>query len=167
LFPGRTRTLADDAATRARVGEALPAHRWAHFACHAVSDLTDPSASHLLLAGGTDRQLTVLDLARLRLEDAELAYLSACATARTGPRLADEAIQLASAFQIAGYRNVVATLWPVVDRLAYQFAVGVYATLATSGAQATATAVHAAAHAGRNLVPGAPSTWAAHVHSGA
>jgi hypothetical protein len=91
-----------------KVVRALPHCRWAHFACHPTNDLTDPSAGSLLLSDHLTRPLTVLDLTRLRLDDAELAFLSACATARTGPRLADEAIQLATAMQLVGYRHFVA-----------------------------------------------------------
>ncbi|WP_216651350.1 CHAT domain-containing protein [Actinomadura litoris] len=36
--------------------------------------------------------------------------------------LADEAIHLAAAFQLAGYRGVIGTLWPVADRPAVRFA---------------------------------------------
>ena len=165
-FPGRTAVLADGAATFAGVAAALPECGWAHFACHAAADLSDPSAGHLVLADHRTRPLTVLDLARLRLDGAELAYLSACSTARTGPRLADEAIHLASAFQLAGYRYVIATLWPVVDRPAVHIATGVYEVLAADGAPAAAYALHRTIRAQRDRTPDRPSAWAAHLHSG-
>jgi hypothetical protein len=155
-------TAAD--ATRERVAAALTDCRWAHFACHATSDPTNPSTSHLLLI---DQPLTVLDLIRLRLDDAELAFLSACATARTAPRLADEAIQLASALQLAGYRHVIATLWAIDDRNAVRTATDVYTALAVEGASAAAQALHLAIRRRRNLNPDRPSIWGAHIHSGA
>jgi CHAT domain-containing protein len=117
-FPDRVTTLVGPEATHDAVLAALPAARWAHFACHGFSDLTNPSASHLLLTDHRQRPLTVVDVARLRLDDADLAFLSACSTARPGGRLADEAIHLASAFQLAGYRHMVGTLWPIGDPLA-------------------------------------------------
>ncbi len=149
------------------VMRALPLCRWAHFACHATNDLTDPSAGSLLLCDHPTRPLTVLDLTRLRLDDAELAFLSACATARTGPRLADEAIQLAAAMQLVGYRHVVALLWPIADRPAVRIAGDIYAVLAARGAASTAEAVHEAVLRCRERTPDRPSAWAAHIHSGA
>ena len=101
-FPGRVTVLTGPQATHDTVLAALPAGRWAHFACHGASDLSNPSASCLLLTDHRQRPLTVVDVARLRLDDAGLAFLSACSTARPGGRLADEAIHLASAFQLAG-----------------------------------------------------------------
>ncbi len=59
---------------------------------------------------------------------AELAFLSACETAQPGARLADEAIHLASAFSLAGYRHVIGTLWPVGDQHAVDIADDIYTT---------------------------------------
>ncbi len=143
----------------------LPSHRWAHIACHARADPAHPSESRIELPGG-DR-LSVADVSRLRLDGAELAYLSACATARTGPALADEAIHLASAFQLAGYRQVVATLWPLVDRPAVHAARHVYGATAAGGGAATPHAVRSAALAQRRRWPAHPSVWATTVHAGA
>jgi len=166
LFPGRTETLAEQDATFSAVAETLPTCGWVHFACHAASDLTNPSASHLVLADHGTRPLTVLDLARLRLHDRELAYLSACATARTGPRLADEAVHLAGALQLAGYRHVIATLWPIVDRPAVRITTGVYEALGSGGSAAAAAALHQATRRERDRNPDRPSSWAAHLHHG-
>ncbi|MGO9187484.1 MAG: CHAT domain-containing protein [Streptosporangiaceae bacterium] len=160
--PGNARAEFDS------VRAALLRCQWVHFACHAASYLDDPSASHLLVADYQRRPLTVLDLTRLRLEDAELAFLSSCATARTGPRLADEAIHLAAAFHLAGYRHVIATLWPVGDRPAVQLATAIYTTLATTGtAETAADALHEATRRLRAILPRKPSIWAAHLHNGA
>ncbi|GAA0408015.1 hypothetical protein Acor_80840 [Acrocarpospora corrugata] len=49
---GKVTVLRDAKATRAAVTAALGDHRRAHFACHARSDLDDPSAGHLLLHDG-------------------------------------------------------------------------------------------------------------------
>ena len=87
----------------------------------------------MLLTDHRQRPLTVVDVARLRLDDAGLAFLSACSTARPGGRLADEAIHLASAFQLAGYRHVIATLWPIGDQHAVDIADDIYTTLTTTG----------------------------------
>lgn len=161
-LPGQLNVLEGPQATRDKVLQALPAARWAHFACHAYSDPEDPSASQLLLA---DQPLTVADIANLRLDGARLAYLSACSTGRPGFRLSDEAIHLASAFQLAGYRQVVATLWPIGDQHAADIAAGIYTTLATAPDDA-ARAVHSAIRQFRSRWPNIPSAWASHIHTG-
>ena len=146
--------------------EALPGRQWAHFACHAVSDLDEPSASHLLLSDHLEQPLNVLDLMRLDLTGAELAFLSACATARAAPDLPDEAIQLAAGFQLAGYRHVIATLWPISDAPAVRITRDLYQGLTTAAAD-PAVALHAATRRCRNLSPRRPTAWAAHTHNGA
>lgn len=164
-FPGPVDVLTGSSATHEAVLAALPKARWAHFACHGHSDLADPSSSHLLLADHRTRPLTVADLAGLRMDGAELAFLSACSTARPGARLADEAIHLASAFQLAGYRHVIGTLWPIGDRHAVDIADLVYT--AVTGGGDVAGAVHAATRQMRDRWPDYPSVWASHVHVGA
>ncbi|WP_397351721.1 CHAT domain-containing protein [Nonomuraea gerenzanensis] len=58
-----------------------------------------PSAR--LIGSLHDGTLAIPEISRLRLDRPEHAYLSACSTAHRGRRLADEVIQLASAFQLA------------------------------------------------------------------
>jgi hypothetical protein len=163
---GRVTVLTGPQATHEAVLAALPRARWAHFACHGAADPDDPSASHLLLTDHQQRPLTVADVARLRLDDAELAFLSACSTARPGRRLTDEAIHLASAFQLAGYRHVVGTLWPIDDGAAVAVADDIYAAV-TTGTGDVAGAVHAATRSLRNRWADSPSVWASHIHVGA
>lgn len=156
-------------ATRPAVLSALRRCRRAHFACHAVSDLDDPSAGYLELHDHQEIwRLTVADVAPLRLDRVGLAYLSACSTFQTGVELADESIHLGSAFQLAGYRHVIATLWPTLDSAAERIARMVYGGIAgPTGLAATASALHRATRHERDRAPDAPSIWAAHVHSGA
>ncbi|MEV7412960.1 CHAT domain-containing protein [Streptomyces althioticus] len=108
----------------------------------------------------------------LNLDGAELAYLSACTTGApggtfltTGESLADESIQLASAFLVAGYRHVIATLWPVKDSMAARFAEYFY-TEAVSVGTDPAFALHQAARRIRDSYPSFPSIWASHIHTG-
>ncbi|MFF3373814.1 CHAT domain-containing protein [Streptomyces sp. NPDC002680] len=164
-FPGIVSTLTGAAATHEAVVAVLPEARWAHFVCHGDSDMADPSSSHLLLADHQNHPLTVVDLARLRMDTAELAFLSACSTARPGGRLADEAIHLASAFQLAGYRHVIGTLWPIGDQHAVDIADLVYTAVTTDGD--IAAAVHTATCRMRDRWPDHPSVWASHIHVGA
>jgi CHAT domain-containing protein len=165
-LPGEVSSLVGPKARWETVHAALRDAAWAHFACHAAADMDDPSRSQLLLADHQEHPLTVVDVARLRLDDAELAFLSACSTARPGTRLTDEAIHLASAFQLAGYRHVIGTLWPIDDKAAVAIADDIYTTLATS-TDNVAGAVHAATRRLRNRSAATPSVWASHIHVGA
>ncbi|AWT46486.1 MULTISPECIES: CHAT domain-containing protein [Streptomyces] len=166
LFPG-VRQLVDGGATRDAVLRALPASHVVHFACHGAQDLEDPSRGHLRLHDGI---LDVLELSRLRLGTAELAYLSACQSATGGIALADEAVHLASAFQLAGYRQVIGTLWPIEDAAAADIARDVYTRLRREdGAPATdeaAAALHTAVRRARAAHPREPHLWASHIHLG-
>ncbi|GGM94612.1 hypothetical protein GCM10011609_35120 [Lentzea pudingi] len=161
LVPGATVL---PAATHDAVAEALTRHRIAHFACHSFADLVDPSSSRLEL---TDGPLTVSELSRLQLGHGELAYLSACGTVGIDRRHADEAAHLTAAFQLAGYRAVVGTLWTINDHAAIAVAVGFYRALAHAGINESAAALHASVREQRAKFPAVPTRWAGHVHMGA
>ncbi|GAA2717012.1 MULTISPECIES: CHAT domain-containing protein [Streptomyces] len=167
LFP-EARRLEGAAATVQAVGRALPDHPWVHFSCHGVSELLSPSESGLILHDG---RLTVAAAAAQRPLSPELAVLSACSTSRGGIDLADEAVQLASAFQLAGYRHVIGTLWPVSDALATRLTGEFYAALAEDAAAGraidAALALHHPVRRLRDRYPRAPHLWAAHIHTGA
>jgi hypothetical protein len=161
--------LCDQDATFQAVGEALGRAPWVHFACHARSENDNPSAGRLLLHDHAHRPLTVLDIARARLQNAELAFLSACETARVGERLADESIHVTSAFLLAGYRHVVGTLWQVDDAVAADIARDFYTELTVdtvADADRAAPALHRAVRAARDRYPDLPHLWAAHIHTG-
>jgi CHAT domain-containing protein len=142
------------------VRAALTSHTSAHFACHAVSDPDDPSAGHLLLHDGP---LSVLDVSALDLSGVRLAVLSACETS-LGARIPDEGLHLVSAFQLAGYPQVVGTLWQVNDRVARLVAVDLHERV-TAG-EDVAEALHHAVRRCRERFPKTPSLWAAYLHSG-
>jgi hypothetical protein len=89
-----------------------------HFAGHGYTNGDDPSKSHLCLSNG-DEPLTVGDILKLNLQERSpsLAYLSACSTGHVkDDKFIDESIHLISAFQIAGFRHVIGTLWKVRDK---------------------------------------------------
>jgi CHAT domain-containing protein len=136
----------------------VTAASWAHFACHAHSNPSSPSDSHLLLYDGS-----VTEISRLRPSDAELAYLSSCSTAQGSDRLADEAIHIASAFQLAGYRHVVGALWPVQDTTSAELAEDFYGRIAEGASPAHA--LHAAIRELRDTQPLAASLWAGYLHA--
>ncbi|MFI9202232.1 CHAT domain-containing protein [Streptomyces sp. NPDC053048] len=169
LFPGTT-VLEGAAAGRAAVEARLRDHSYAHFACHTVGDPHGPSAGRLVLHGPAGQWPTVRDLSRLRLPAARLAYLSACDTLRTSPGLADEAVHVVSALQMAGFAHVVGSLWHVDDTVGARIARTVYETLGTGGggldAGRTAWALHRAVRQVREEYPATPSLWACHVHAG-
>ncbi|MFG3098733.1 CHAT domain-containing protein [Streptomyces sp. NPDC048202] len=170
-----TEVVAGARATFAGVMAALPAHPYVHFACHGVSEPDDPSRARLLVHDHQEHPLTVRHISRLELPDARLAVLSACDTARGSERLADEAIHITSAFQIAGYPHAIGTLWPVHDAVAVRVTRILYRGLrgeprteaAELDAERAALALHHAVRECRTAFPGSPSLWAAHVHSGA
>jgi len=150
-------------ATAQRVRAEMTRHAWVHFACHGISDQDEPSSGRLLLHDHEADPLTVQSVARLDLTGARLAYLSACETAHGAARLSDEAVHITSAFLLAGYPQVIGTLWRVNDRIAGQIAEHVYGGL-QGGA---AAALHAAVRECRAAYPETPSLWSAHIHTGA
>ncbi|MFF3137676.1 CHAT domain-containing tetratricopeptide repeat protein [Streptomyces mirabilis] len=166
--------------TKAAVLDRLPTCSIAHFACHGTSHPTDPSQSRLLLHDHDSAPLTVASLAPVRLDHAQLAYLSACRTAAIDTAdLVDEAIHLTSAFQLAGFPHVVGTLWEIDDQTAVTMADACYTRLRTpDGTIDTSRAAWALNQAVRNLRDGhdlpakldrtaVPFLWAAYLHAGA
>jgi len=172
LFGERARLLGEvdgqPPATVADVLKALPQNRWVHFGCHALSNMEAPSSSGLLLEDGRDHLLSVSHLMQMDLENVEMAFLSACATARPAPAVLDEAVHLASAFGVAGYRHVVAALWEISDRSAAYISEHFYGDLAKreNSIAAAADLLHRAVRQLREDLFDRPSQWAAHIHVG-
>lgn len=129
-----------------------------HFACHGYANLSRPSDSHLVLSDGN---LTVARLAEAHSDSTWLAYLSACHSATPSILLDEQPVHIASAFQQAGYRHVIGTLWPIWDdpEPAYRF----YTHLLVTD---PADALHRTVQSFRNDAPEKPSCWAALVHLG-
>ncbi|OAA27407.1 CHAT domain-containing protein [Frankia sp. EI5c] len=152
-------------ATGAAVLDRLASASLAHFACHGTADGTSPSDSLLWVYDHETEPLTVERISRVRPTDAVLAVLSACTTATSAGPLADEAIHIASAFLLAGYPQVVGTLWEVPDRSSLVIMRDFYARLPTS--LDAAGALHEAMKRRRSRRRGHPTLWAAYVHVGA
>jgi tetratricopeptide (TPR) repeat protein/CHAT domain-containing protein len=92
---------------------ALQSHSWVHFACHGILE-EQPFDSWFQLYN--HEHLSVLDLAKTQLHNAEFAFFSAChAAAGDIHGTPDESIHLAAALQFSGFRNVIGTLWAMVD----------------------------------------------------
>ena len=158
-------TLIGQHATRDTVLSRLPDATWVHFACHAIDDPTDPANSRLLIHDHTHNPLSVQQISRLRLDEAEFAYLSACNTAVTTPELADESIHIVSAFQQAGYPHVVGTLWEIDDAVAAELTEIIYMELA-SNASDVGVCTNRATRLVRDRYPRVPTLWASHIHAG-
>ena len=156
--------------TRNTVLAALPSHTVAHFACHSHADWNDPASSRLILRDHHAAPLTVADVSALRL-GGDLAYLSACDTTVTSPRLADEAVHITGAFHLAGYQHVIGTLWPISDAAAGDITKDFYDNITADGktppqTSRSAQALHHAIRRLRARYPQAPTLWAAHTHTG-
>lgn len=167
-----TLVLSGPEATRHRIITELPGYPWAHFACHGAPDMAVPSEGQLVVHDHREHPLTVLDVGNLRMAGAKLAFLSACMTAVAPAQLGDEAIHLAAAFHLAGYPHVIATAWPVWDRIALIFCELFYAEVGRGGDPvaatdaAIATAVHTSVRTLRTRFPNLPSLWAPYIHTG-
>ncbi|KAJ7768883.1 CHAT domain-containing protein [Mycena metata] len=116
--------LEKDMATVDRVQQEMRNSRWVHFACHGVQDMSHPTESALILAGGS--RLTLSKIIQLALPHADLAFLSACQTATGDKSLEEESVHLAAGMLLAGYRGVIATMWTIMDNDAPQVASDVY-----------------------------------------
>ncbi|MGW6647726.1 CHAT domain-containing protein [Streptomyces iakyrus] len=71
--------------------------------------------------------------------------------------------------QLAGYRQVIGTLWPIQDAVAADIAKDVYTHLRRDGDMATAraaAALHRAVRRARAAHPREPHLWASHIHLG-
>ncbi|WP_079001707.1 CHAT domain-containing protein [Streptomyces sp. AS58] len=143
----------------------LPLHQVAHFACHSTVDDESPGESGLVLHDHDRRPFTVADISRLHLADAELAFLSACSTMESGMPLLDESLHITSAFVLAGYRQVIGTLWPIIDFGAAQLTAAFYSALPQDLRRAP-YALHDAVCHMRATFPDQPRLWAAHIHVG-
>ena len=111
-FPAGRCVPARDA-TKQKVMDALGQFGVLHFACHGRTDLFDPLAGGLLLAG--EDALTLGDILGLRLPGVRLAILSACESAVAGAALPDEVISLPAGLLQAGCAGVIGSLWSVPD----------------------------------------------------
>jgi CHAT domain-containing protein/tetratricopeptide (TPR) repeat protein len=123
--------LVSSEATPTSVVEGLRGSRFAHFACHGVLEAGKPFDASFKLHGGS--RLTLLDIVRSRLPDAEFAFLSCCHAAEiTEESVADEALHLTAAMQYCGFRSVVGTMWEMADTDGRDLAKSFYESLFSS-----------------------------------
>ena len=140
-------TLTGGEATEERFRQEAPRKRLLHVATHGFfletgcGDASGPDNpllhSGLVLAGANqgvvgrakgreDGILTAEEIAALDLRGVELAVLSACDTGRGEIAVGEGVFGLRRAFEIAGARRVVMSLWPVPDRQARRWAARFY-----------------------------------------
>jgi CHAT domain-containing protein len=124
-------SLVSSEATPSSVVEGLRGSQFAHFACHGVLETGKPFEASFKLHGGS--RLTLLDMVRSRLPDAEFAFLSCCHAAEiTKESIADEALHLTAAMQYCGFRSVVGTMWEMADTDGRDLAKSFYDSLFSS-----------------------------------
>ncbi|MFJ9565969.1 CHAT domain-containing protein [Streptomyces fuscichromogenes] len=163
------RILSGTSATLETVIAAMPAHAWVHFSCHGQRDAHTGSGDRLLLHDGL---LTASHIAHMDTGDAALAFLSACDTYTTGDAVPDECLTIGSALQLAGYRHVIATQWPVYDSSTADLSADVYSEILTGphcdllDAACAAHALRASALHARCKFPQEPTRWAPYIHLG-
>lgn len=119
--------LLESEATQARVSEAMKNSSWVHFACHGSQNGSNPTDSCLSLSGGS--KLSLSEIIKMRLQNPELAFMSACETATGDATLEDEAVHLAAGMLMAGYKGVIATMWTIPDDFAVEVADETYRLL--------------------------------------
>ncbi|KZV66267.1 hypothetical protein PENSPDRAFT_755835 [Peniophora sp. CONT] len=85
---------------------------WVHFACHGSQKLGDPTQSAFELY---DAPLTLSTLMGTVADNAELAFLSACQTAKGDESIPEESAHLAAGMLAVGFKGVVATTWTIQD----------------------------------------------------
>jgi CHAT domain-containing protein len=103
---------------------------WLHLACHGIQKTEEPTKSALILQDG---HLTLEEIIKLNLPNAEFAFLSACQTTTGDEKLSEEAVHIAGGMLLAGYRGVVATMWSIQDDLAPEVADEFYAHIMKDG----------------------------------
>jgi CHAT domain-containing protein len=123
--------LVSSEATPTSVVDGLQGSRFAHFACHGELETGKPFEASFKLH--MDSRLTLLDIVRSRLPNAEFAFLSCCHAAEiTEESIADEALHLTAAMQYCGFRSVVGTMWEMADTDGRDLAKSFYDSLFSS-----------------------------------
>lgn len=184
--------LTGSAASEAQVRARAPGNRVVHFATHGFflgawcrpAAATITARHPLVLAGlalaganrresrtpGDDGVLLAEEIVTLDLRGAEWAVLSACDTGAGVVAAGEELFGLRRAFQIAGARTVIVSLWPVDDETTRLWMDTVYRTRFVENAS-TATAIRTAslktiaARRARGLSTH-PAYWGAFVAAG-
>jgi CHAT domain-containing protein len=153
--------------TKKQVMKGMQECNWLHMACHGIQKPEQPTKSALILEDG---HLTLEEIIRLRLPNAEFAFLSACQTTTGDEKLLEEAVHIAGAMLLAGYRGVVATMWSIQDDLAPEVADEFYAHIMKDGqspdSRRAAEALHMSIQKLRQKENISLTAWIPFVHLG-
>jgi CHAT domain-containing protein len=166
--PERTLHVGDEA-TEEQAKRLPKDARYVHFACHAIVDERLPLDSALVLdatapqegrASGEDGLLQAWEIYERVRVDADLVTLSACDSG-SGKALAGEGLLgLTRAFQYAGARTVLASLWSVSDRSTVDLMRDFYAGLGRGLPKDDALRQAQVAAIGTKAVRSRPLRWA-------
>lgn len=121
LFAPRSRIFVGEQATEERAKAVGPGARYLHFACHAYLDERLPLNSALALtipeagAPGDNGLLQAWEILEQVRISADLVTLSACESGLGKELRGEGLVGLTRAFQYAGARSVLASLWAVSD----------------------------------------------------
>jgi CHAT domain-containing protein len=136
LFPGEAVPFIEKDATKEHAKAVTAGTRYLHFATHATFDTKLPLNSAVILSTPpsgqereSDSQLQAWEvLEDLRL-DADLVVLSSCQSAAGGEIAGEGLIGLERAFEYAGARSVIASLWKVTDATTAELMIDLYREL--------------------------------------
>jgi CHAT domain-containing protein len=135
LYPKSSRVFMDAEATEENVKAVAKDARYLHIATHAVLDEDMPLNSGLVMSASRDegardngllQAWEILDQMHL---EADLVTLSACKTALGREMAGEGLLGLTWAFERAGARSVLASLWSVADRSTARLMVQFYGHL--------------------------------------
>ena len=134
IFASLGPSFTNNAVTDCNIGVARNMMHWArivHFTCHSLPHPTDPSKSRLVLRRDNVEPCTVAAIRDMEVPNALLLFLSACHSA-SDPCAgeSDEITHVAKAFLLAGFPNVVGTLWQAYQTSALDIAAEFYAYVA-------------------------------------
>ena len=134
-------SLISEAATPAAVLNGFHHHQFVHFACHGILKANKPFEAGFEL--GRDERLTLLEIVRADLPNAEFAFLSVCHSAElTDGSIMDEVLHLAAAMQYSGFRSVVGAMWAMVDEDGRDLAENFYKALFSNSRREQGTPYH-------------------------
>lgn len=160
--------LSGRTATVANVEKQIKLYTSIHLACHAMQASDNPLDSSFALH--KDGCFRLSDILKLKLPNADLAFLSACYTSTGHHGLPDEAVHLAAGMLAAGYRSVISTMWTIQDQHAGVVAIEFYNELLKPERPSAAHALHSAVqHLRRQLGDDSPDAllhWLPYVHFG-
>jgi CHAT domain-containing protein len=165
LYRDRSQSFLGADATEEKAKFELPKARYVHFACHGILNSRFPLSSALALTipeavpeAGDNGLLEAWEIIERVRTDADLVTLSACQTSLGAEVGGEGLVGLAWAFQYAGARSLLASLWSVSDESTVELMKAFYSELRAGHAKddALQSAQRTLIRRGRH-----PFSWAA------